>query len=383
MLSRAPAPPLDVAEEARLADARREAGRRARVAATIAARLGGGAAAPAAPPAPPPPPPPPPPDLFARLTETGRAAIAPGATAWNWPPGLAHAAAATLEVRRSLRDPQQAWARAAVAAGVRRGLAPPSSSQETAQRRRIWTALSSLELGRLPAGHDARLLWLVLDSGAARQLGPTAPERERVRARPGPAPGGAPPPTPAVLPSRHRSRSASPTPPQAQRLLDAGPGLRAERARLEAARPAHLAALQARTLEQFPFGGVEAAAAVDRYILELVVLYYLMLCVGGLTWWGETALLPPGQHGMDARRHVYKVTQSKLHTCTWLPLSFGPVVLACRRARARCGWCSRASTGSWAGRCRSASRCAMAPSSCRCTRSIGTSSRILSMCASK
>ena len=215
MLSRAPAPPLDVAEEARLADARREAGRRARVAAAIAARLGGGAAAaPAAPPAPPAPPPPPPPDLFARLTETGRAAIAPGATAWNWPPGLAHAAAATLEVRRSLRDPQQAWARAAVAAGVRRGLAPPSSSQETAQRRRIWTALSSLELGRLPAGHDARLLWLVLDSGAARQLGPTAPERERVRARPGPAPGGAPPaharrfaqlPPP---PRNHRRRSA-------------------------------------------------------------------------------------------------------------------------------------------------------------------------------
>jgi len=111
--------------------------------------------------------------------------------------------------------------------------------------------------------------------------------------------------------------TASLKPPQAQRLLDAGPGLRAERARLEAARPAHLAALQALSRTQHPFGGVEAAAAVDRYILQLVVLYYTLLCVGGLTWWGETALLPPGRHGMNARRHVYKVFQP--HCCQFWP----------------------------------------------------------------
>ena len=89
-------------------------------------------------------------------------------------------------------------------------------------------------------------------------------------------------------------------------LLAAGPRLQAERARLDLARPAHVAALAARPPAQHPFGGaVAAAAAVDRYILELVVLYYVLLCAGGLTWWGEIALLPPGRHGMDARRLVH------------------------------------------------------------------------------
>ena len=85
--------------------------------------------------------------------------------------------------------------------------------------------------------------------------------------------------------------------------LAAGPALRAERSRLDAARDVHVAALAAPT--QHPFGGSAAVPAVDRYILELIVIYYIMLCAGGLTWWGEVALLPPGRHGMDARRLVH------------------------------------------------------------------------------
>ena len=88
-------------------------------------------------------------------------------------------------------------------------------------------------------------------------------------------------------------------------LVNIPPGmqskLRAEHERLTAARPEHLKALEALSPAQHPFGGAAAAAAVDRYILQLVTLYYVMLCVG-VTWWGETALLPPGRHGMDARR---------------------------------------------------------------------------------
>ena len=87
--------------------------------------------------------------------------------------------------------------------------------------------------------------------------------------------------------------------------LAAGLLLKGERDRLDAARPTHVEALTARTPMQHPFGGSAAVQAVDRYILQLVALYYVTLCVGRLTWWGEVALLPPGRHGMDARQLVH------------------------------------------------------------------------------
>ena len=90
-----------------------------------------------------------------------------------------------------------------------------------------------------------------------------------------------------------------PNPKQVSAKLAAGPRLQAERDRLHAARPVHVAALRA--CAQHPFGCGAADAAVDRYITQLVVLYYLLLCVDGLLWWGEVALLPPGRHGMDVR----------------------------------------------------------------------------------
>ena len=98
------------------------------------------------------------------------------------------------------------------------------------------------------------------------------------------------------------------SPHQVDAKLAAGPVLQGERERLDAARPVHVEALAARTPTQHPFGGSAAGPAVDRYILELVAFYYIMLCTGELTWWGEIALLPPGRHGMDVRQLVLTLT---------------------------------------------------------------------------
>ena len=117
------------------------------------------------------------PDTFARLTPAGRAAVQSGALPSA--DRLVSAAYATVEVARSLSDPQALWMGATVDACVRRGLgAPPSGGEE---RRLVMGALSSLALDCLPPGHDARLLWLALDARAAARLDFAAPERARVR----------------------------------------------------------------------------------------------------------------------------------------------------------------------------------------------------------